>query len=236
MISSVILYCVSLTAYAQNVTYITLQNQAPTIIPKEFYIAGINDDRPYSNKIGNLQPYNTGANNKGGYDINLQGGIAAVKNFISYDLPVNKSLRPLIIKLKNLNVNEEPVSNGIVKGSIKLLVSFYLQKGDELVYLADYNTKTAYQRRPGPAQQIEPLIRSALGNSLNYINTWMNAEANSNIKLAKAVKLYFTDYDEPSEGDTIYYKLNRPLTWADFKGKPPHTSKHAAGSICKRWI
>jgi hypothetical protein len=211
------------------VVYITLQNQALSISAKEFYIAGVNDGRKDNNKIGNLQPFTNGSDKQAAaYDIDLKGGIAAVKNFMSYGLPVNKTLRPIVVKLKTLTVTEAPVSNRVVKGGINLIISFYLQRGEDAVYLVDYSTNTTYQRKPGPAQQIEPLLRSALNNSLVYLNSWMNAQAGTNIKLAKSVKLYFTDYTEPVEGDTIYYSVNRPLKWTDFTGKPPGNSKHVA--------
>lgn len=204
----------------QPVAYITLHKQALGITPKEFYIATIDDGRTDKTHIGKLQPY---ANNPGKqaevYDIDVKGGIAAIKNFVTYALPIDKSMRPVIIKLKTLNVTEEPVNNGLVKGYIKLSASFYLQNGEDAIHLVDYNANTAYQRSPGPAQQIEPLLSSALSNSLVYLNNWMNAQAGTNIKLAKAVKVFFTDYNETVEGDTIYYSINRPLAWADFKGK-----------------
>ena len=213
----------------QPVTYITLQNQALKIIPKEFYIAAVTDGRKDITTIGSLQS----ATNIPGkpaepYNIDLKGGTAAIKNFVSYSLPVNKSLRPIVVKLKALNVTEAPVNGGIVKGDIKLSISFHLQRGEDLVHLADYNTNTTYQRRPGPAQQIEPLLRSALSNSLTYLNNWMDAQAGGNIKLAKRVKVRFTEYNEPVEGDTIYYNVKRPLKWSDFIGKPLPNSRNGA--------
>lgn len=211
------------------VTYITLQNQTLNLTPKEFYIAGIEDARKDSTTIGSLQPaVNIPGKLAEAYPIDLKGGIAAIKNFVSYSLPGNKKLRPLIVKLNVLSVIESLVSNGMVKGDIKLSVSFYLQKGDDPVHLVDYNTHTTYQRKPGPAQQIEPLLRSALNNSLVYINNWMDAQAGSNIKLAKSVKIKFTEYSEPTEGDTIYYNISRPLKWADFCGKERNSSRNGA--------
>ena len=56
---------------------------------------------------------------------------------------------------------------------------------------------------------------------MEYINTWMNQQANTNIKLAKGVKISFTDFTEKPEGDTIYYSFARPLTWNDFQSKIP---------------
>jgi hypothetical protein len=225
-----LMLCISaFTNGTQSVAYITLQNQALGISPKEFYIAAVDDGRKDNTHIGQLQPYakNTGKQTEA-YGIDFKGGIAAVKNFISYALPADKSRRPLIVKLNTLNVTESPVSNGLVKGDIKLSVSFYLQNGEDAVHLVDYNTNTTYQRKPGPAQQIEPLLRSALTNSLLYLNNWMNAQAGSNIKLAKSVKVSFTDYNEPGEGDTVYYNINRPLTWADFKGKQQTGTRNGA--------
>jgi hypothetical protein len=213
----------------QPVTYITLQNQALKIIPKEFYITAVIDGRKDITTIGSLQATtNLPGKPAETYSIDLKGGTAAIKNFVSYSLPVNKSLRPVVIKLKALNVTEAPVNGGIVKGDIKLSVSFYLQRGEDLVHLVDYNTNTTYQRRPGPAQQIEPLLRSALSNSLVYLNNWMDAQAGGNIKLAKSVKVRFTEYNEPVEGDTIYYNVKRPLKWTDFIGKPIANSRNGA--------
>jgi hypothetical protein len=211
------------------VTYITLQNQALNINPKEFYIAAVEDERKDVTRIGSLQPVTTVPGKPAEvYAIDFKGGISAIKIFISNSLPVNKSERPIIIKLRTLNVSEAAVSGGTVKGSIKILVSYYLQTANDPVHLADYNTTTSYQRRPGPAQQIEPLIRSALSNCVVYLNNWMNAQAGSNIKLAKAVKIFFTDYNEPTEEDTIYYNVNRPLKWTDFHGRQQTGSRNVA--------
>lgn len=213
----------------QPIVYITLQNQALGINAKEFYIANVDDGRKDNTKIGRLQPFISGADKQPEvYDIDFKGGTAAIKNFMSYGLPADKSKCPIIIKLNTLFVTENPVESGLVKGDIKLTISFYLQNGEDAVHLVDYNTNTTYRRKPGPAQQIEPLLRSALNNSLVYLNNWMNAQAGTNIKLAKGVKVSFTDYNEPVEGDTIYYSVNRPLKWADFQGKQQTGSRNGA--------
>ncbi|MFD0764003.1 hypothetical protein ACFQZI_04020 [Mucilaginibacter lutimaris] len=212
-------------------TYITLQNQALKIIPKEFYIAAVEDGRSNNTSIGTLSAIASVTNapgKPGVYNIDLKGGIAAIKNFVAYTLPVDKTLRPVIIKLNELKVTELPAGTGAVKGDIKLMASFYLQKGDDAVHLADYRTTTSYQRKAGAAQQIEPLIRSALSNCITYLNTWMDAQAAGNIKLAKSFKIKFVDHKEPNEGDTIYYDKNRPLKWDDFRGRRGTNSKYGA--------
>ncbi|QHS56037.1 hypothetical protein GWR56_11000 [Mucilaginibacter sp. 14171R-50] len=212
------------------ITYITLQNPALKLTPTEFYISDIIDERRENNTIGSLQPVvnNISGNVVRPYSIDIKGGFTALKNFISNALPANKHYRAVIARLKTLKVTEAPVNGGMVKGDIKLSIAFYLEKADDPVFLVDYNTTTTYQRKPGPAQQIEPLINSALGNSLVYLNNWVNTEAAGNIKLAKGVKVNFTEYTEPIEGDTIYYQVDRPLRWVDFKGRKRIGSKYAA--------
>ncbi|WP_374948653.1 hypothetical protein [Mucilaginibacter sp.] len=193
--------------------------------PKEFYIADITDGRADKHSIGHLaligaQPGET--------SINFKGGITAVKNLVDNSLTKNKTLRPVTINITNLKVTETALTGGKVSGRVVLTVSYNLRQGEDLVHLTDYTGNATYQRTAGPAQQIEPLVRSTINNSLIYLNNWMNAEAGHNIKLAKAVKIFFSNYSEPLEGDTIYYHTNRPLKWTDFQRKPKLTGNHGA--------
>jgi hypothetical protein len=214
---------------SQQAAVIVLQNEQLQITPKEFYIATVNDDRKDNTTIGRLQPFtNEPGKLPEAYNIDFKGGLAAIKNFVSYGLPVNKTLRPVVISIKAFNVAEERVNGGYVKGDIRLSVSFNLQRGDELVHLVDYKGSANYQRKPGPPQQIEPLLRNAIKNSLIYLNNWMDVQAGNNIKLAKGIKVTFTDYNETVEGDTIYYNVKRPLKWTDFLEKPQAGSRHVA--------
>jgi len=213
----------------QTSSFIELKNERLPVTPKEFYIAGVTDARKNNAIIGNLAPAATLGNNNGdAVNIELKGGITAIKNLIDYSLPANKKLRPVIIKLKTLKVTESPLAGGRVSGQVTLSVSFGLQQDDDIVHLTDYTGSASYQRAAGPAQQIEPLLRSTITNSLIYLNNWMNAQAGNNIKLAKSVEIKFSDYYEPAEGDTIYYNTNRPLKWTDFQQKPQRGSNHGA--------
>jgi len=152
--------------------------------------------------------------------VDLHGGaLPAVKQFITHSLPADKSLHPIIIGLKKLTVVESALAGGRIEGHITLGLSFYLKREDTVIHLSDYNGGAVYNRYAG--QSVEPTLRLALKNSLVYINSWMDKQAGSNVKLAKAVKLTFTDYKEAHEGDTIYYSPKRPLTWEDFQSKIP---------------
>ncbi|GGH16078.1 hypothetical protein [Mucilaginibacter phyllosphaerae] len=211
------------------VACITLQKQPLQITPKEFYVAAVEDGRKDNTAIGALQSYTLAPGKPPeAYPVDIKDGMAAIKNFIITSMTTDKSLRPVIIKLNDLNVSEVIAAPGVVKGEIKLSMAFYLQKGEDPIHLVDYHTTTSYRRKAGPAQQIEPLLRSALNNSLSYLNNWMNAQAPGNIKLARSFKITFKDYNEPAEGDTIYYATNRPLKWDDFKGKMQTDSRHGA--------
>jgi hypothetical protein len=215
--------------YGQTNSIVELKNERLPITPKEFYVAGITDARTDNTIIGNLVPVvNRPRDKPNAVKVELKGGTAAIKNFINYSLPVNKSLRPVIIKLKALKVTETPLTGGRVKGQVTLLISFGLKQEYDVVHLTDYTGNATYQRTAGPAQQIEPLLRSTITNSLVYLNNWMNARADNNIKLARSVQIKFNDYTEPVEGDTIYYNTNRPLKWTDFQQKPRLDSKHGA--------
>jgi hypothetical protein len=215
--------------YSQTSSFVELKNERLPVTPKEFYISGVTDTRSDNTIIGNLAPAVVVPGNKtDAIKIELKGGITAIRKLIDYSLPVNKSLRPVIIKLKNLKVTETALAGGRVNGQVTLSVSFGLQQDDDIVHLTDYTGNANYQRAAGPAQQIEPLLRSTITNSLIYLNNWMNAQADNNIKLAKSVQVKFSDYFEPVEGDTIYYSTNRPLKWTDFQQKAQPGNNHGA--------
>ncbi|WP_348082892.1 hypothetical protein [Mucilaginibacter sp.] len=201
---------------------IELQNQRFTFIPKEFYIARIDDERSDKALIGRLLSVKSGA---GKTDETLKvdfkgGAAAALKKFTDNGFTADKSLRPVIIKLHTLSVTESPLANARADGRISMAITFGYDRDEDFIKLGDYSTVSTYQRNTGPAQQVEPLLRNAIVNMLTYLNTWMNKQAATNIKLAKGVNIVFTDYNEEPEGDTVYYDVNRPLTWADFKQKP----------------
>ena len=201
---------------------IILKDEALSFTPTEFYIAGVIDDRADRTAVASLLP-STGVTDKNAktLTIDLHGGaFAAVKQFIEHNFPKNKALRPLIIIIKKFKVVESALSAKRYKGNVSLELSFDLQGTDDaIVHLGEYSGSANYNRPAGPPQDIEPTLRHLLENGLEYINTWMNEQANTNIKLAKDVKVSLTDFTEKQEGDSIYYSVNRPLTWNDFQSK-----------------
>jgi len=198
---------------------IVLQNEALSITPKEFFVAGVVDEREDRKEVGSL--LGTGDNPKA-YPVDLQGGgFSAIKTFIEHNLPRNTALRPVVVSLKKCMVTETTLTGGRVQGKFELVMAFSLPDGDDLKFLAAYNGSANYVRTAGPAQEIEPTLRHVLENGLTWFDTWIDRHAPIDLKLARAVAVTFTDHSEIPEGDTIYYSAKRPLNWDDFKSTIP---------------
>lgn len=216
---------------AKQQNAIVLGDEPKQIVPREFYVAEVVDERQDKSAVAWLMPVTgTDSGPVKAVATDLQGGgLVAIKQFISHNIVRNRSLRPVIIRLKRINVSESFNTAGQVQGRVAVAMSFDLkQEDDDPVHLVDYNGSANYTRNAGPAQAIEPILRNALVYAFNYLNTWMDKQADGNIKLAKGVKVNFSDHTEKDEGDTVYYAANRPLKWADFKGKIQGGSRYDA--------
>ena len=203
---------------------IVLQNERMPVVPKEFYIADVVDERENRSVVGWLVQASTNAEKQDSlYPVDLQGGgLSAIKQFVNHSLLKNTLLRPVIINLQKVQIVETASFKGTVEGKVQVVMSFKLrQPGDELSDLIDYNGKAVYTRSAGLAQSVEPLLRHVIENGLIYLNTWMDQQAGKNIKLAKIVKVSVADYHDNSgsEGDSVYYDVNRPLMWNDFQSQ-----------------
>jgi hypothetical protein len=208
---------------AQKITApIVLINEQLPVITKEFYVANVADDRDDQREVAWLLPVSAaGAIPASQYTADLKGGtLAALKQFVNFALPPNRSLRPVVIHIRKLRIEESVLPGGSVEGKLKISLSFYLQKEDQQIHLIDYTGSAGYNRPAGQMIDVEPVLRHALQYGLTYFNTWINREADTNIKLAKGARIIFTDYTEQPEGDTIYYSAKRPLRWDDFRAKP----------------
>lgn len=202
-----------LNSYKTSAQIVLLDEPVP-FKPNGFYVAEVLDERADKNTIAQLD---------------LKGGTTkAMGLFIDHNLLKNKALRPVVISLKEFKFAETPLKDGNTEGQITLYLSFNLQKNYGLEYLTDYHTTLHYTRHGNNVAAIEHSLHLNLMNGIIYFNDWMKANADSNRKLAKDVKISFTDYREKIEGDTIYYAAKRPLTWADFQSHIRATSKFEA--------
>ncbi|MEZ2336167.1 hypothetical protein AB6735_11055 [Mucilaginibacter sp. RCC_168] len=206
---------------------IVLNNERLPVSAKEFYVAGVIDNRTDRTAVAWLLP--PGPGNAVKYAIDFKGGaLAAIRQFVTAALPPDKTLRPVMIHLEKFKLDETPLPGNHVEGKVKVSLSFYLQRDGQNIHLTDYNGSAGYNRYVNQEVDVEMVLRHALEYGLTFFNTWINKEAGTNIKLAKGVKIIFTDYTEEPEGDTIYYSSKRPLTWDDFKAKPVNNSRFGA--------
>lgn len=212
---------------AQKITGpLVLNNERLSVTAKEFYVAGIIDDRSDRTAIAWLLSPGRGVAK---YAVDLKGGAStAIRQFVNAALPPDKMLRPVIIHIEKFRLDETQLPGNHVEGKVKVSLSFYLQRDGQNIHLTDYNGSAGYNRFANQEVDIEMVLRHALEYSLTFFNTWINNEAGTNIKLAKNVKISFTDYTEQPEGDTIYYSFKRPLRWDDFKAKPLSNSRFGA--------
>ncbi|TWJ04389.1 hypothetical protein JN11_00097 [Mucilaginibacter frigoritolerans] len=201
---------------------IFLKNEHLNIKAEQYYIKKIIDERVNRTMVASLADVGTSLNNKTKSNTaDFAGGTqVALQQFVLYNNLNVKSGFPLIIRVKKFNATETTAANGSIQGKVILIMSFDVDKGDdEILHLSDYNGNAVYTRGIGPAQNMEPALRQVFENGLIYINNWMNQSISTNIKLARAVKVIFTDFSEKEEGDTIYYNPKRPLSWNDFQSR-----------------
>ncbi len=206
-----------------------LQPQALTIIPKEFFIAKVVDERTDKSAVAWLYPISNSKQKLVLQAVDFKGGAQlAIQDFIFESLPRDKKLRPIVVRIKECKVTETAVAPGRVEGKVAVALAFDLMNDVGNIHLTDYRLDTKYARPDNqPVNIVEPALRESFVSGLKFFNTWMNSQANDNPKLAKAVKVSIQDYHEKPEGDTIYYAANRPLNWNDFQEKAPN-SKYAA--------
>lgn len=197
---------------------ITLKDERLNFTPSEFYIADVIAEQSDSKPPISLMDNAVHASSR---LISLRSGTAdAIKHFIGRNLPADTALHPVVITIKTFRLAETPAEGGNVSGKLSMDLSFGLKRAYGVVHLIDYNGSIEYTRTPNQPTDPEPVLRHGIESALTYFNKWINKAANGNVLLAKRVKVSFSDYTEKPEGDTIYYSVNRPLTWADFQEKP----------------
>ena len=211
-----------------NQNLVSLMPVKQNFAPKEFYINSVSDFRSNKASIGNLIELGEAKNIASSISANLEGGtMPAIKNFFSQSLPVNKKLLPINIHINTLKITEEKVGILPIAGSVDFEAVFYIQKEyDVETYFLSYHGKAKYQRSSNYRTVIDHVLQQTFSNALVYFNTYINQEISTNVLLAKAVKLNFSDYSK-QDADTVYYSKARPLTWDDFKGNLS-SSKYAA--------
>lgn len=213
--------------FAIGAKAVSLQFQEPislsvkplSFTPDEFYIAGLVDERKDPSAVAWLIP--TGSNGGKTQAVDLEGGgKKAIGDFLVNSFQQDKSLRPLIVRLKACRIVERPDGNGAVEGELTLEMAFDLQKEKSRVHLVDYRGGVKYKRSANQKGTAASGLQRALTGALEFLHQWMQQEADTNPKLANSVVVIFEDQVENADNDTVFYNPSRPLVWDDFRAEP----------------
>ncbi|MGV3539237.1 MAG: hypothetical protein ACO1OQ_05465 [Rufibacter sp.] len=211
-----------------SIAPIALVPEQLPISPKEFYIADIIDERANTKAVAHLLASSV-APATATQPVDFEGGgLVAIKNYIKEGLPANRTLRPIIVRLKEYQVVETPGANGMIEGKATISVAFEVKREGQVLHLLNYASGAKYSRPAKHTAVVGTSLRKTLAQSLLYLNTWIDREASTNEKLARSIKVQFIDYTQNAEDDTVFYDVNRPLQWADFQGGTPRKGAYAA--------
>ncbi|MCJ8163429.1 hypothetical protein MKJ04_01160 [Pontibacter sp. E15-1] len=211
---------------------IALKAEPLPFVPKEFYIADVVDERGAGKPFAYLLPLPASPTSPPGKPVPVElagGGLKAVRQFLQQGAPRQQALRPVVIRVKECQVTEKPGARpGRVEGQITMDMAFEYQRGEQVVPLMAYRGGARYDRPTTQQDVVAPTLQRVLADALVYLNTWMEHEAGSNEKLARALQVTFRDHTHDAGDDSVFYSPARPLAWADFKGQSTKPTKFAA--------
>ena len=216
-------------SFQQPDSTIRLRSETIPFTPTEFYIAAVTDQRSDQSPVARLALQF----GKAPQPVDLEGGVAnSFRYFINQGLKQNRQTRPVALRIRECRVRETASGNRVT-GQFTFAVNFeLLGKNDAGAEtsgpLTEYRGSASYTRPLGQAAVVEQSIRQALVASLKSLNEYMNRESGRNEKLAKSLRVNFTDDDRITTDDTVQYNPTRKLTWADFRAEPRKGSHYAA--------
>jgi len=213
--------------FAQNTDkWISLKFESVRNKPHNFYFSTVIDERKDKTKIGVI--YGENLTEK---CLKLSGGTTkAVQNYVSKSIIKEPADYPIILKIKELSIIEN-LTKLKITGKCKIRITYVFQRDTTEVELTDFQTNITFNRTQGDYNNYETLLSKVIEKSVTYFNEWMEENYDKNPKLIKSVKLVInSDYqiEKPEKGDTIFWSPSHTMTWADFTGTVPKTSKYSA--------
>ncbi len=206
--------------------WISLKYESVRHKPNNFYFMKVLDERKDKAKIGVIY----GENQKE-KSLKLSGGtVKSLQNYFSKSFIKDSSDYPIIFKIKELSVDENLI-NSKITGKCKIKVAYSFQRDTSEIELTDFQTAITFNRTQGDYNNYETLLSKVIEKSVVYFDEWMEENYDKNPKLIRALKLAInSDYlmENPEKGDTIFWSPTRKMTWADFTGTMPKTSKYSA--------
>lgn len=217
-----------LFAAASASAQITLTDQKTAFQPQEFFVADVVDERLEKSSLG-LMVSKDPTGKLSIKAIDLKGGAEKeIERYLTKNYTRNRGSRASVLGIKELHLSESSRTDGMVEGRIRVHFSLGLQKPYGVEPLVSTQYALNYRRPVANTSSIEGHLRKLFEKALSHFDEWIKENANSDSRLAREVRISFSDYKDAIEGDTIYYSPNRPLKWADFQSKNIRVSKYDA--------
>jgi len=201
---------------------LALKPEPMPFTPKEFYVTGVMDARVDRKAVAYLlAPAADPKAPAAVRPVDLAGGaLPAVREYLRKSLPRNPKLRPVLVRLQEYRLTESAGTGSSVSGEVTVALSFHLKRRADTLDLVSYRGGIRYTRSANQTVTVEHALRQSLVGAMQYLDNWMNREVDHNEKLARTVKVTFTDYLRNDKADTVFYSPGRPLVWDDFRDTP----------------
>ena len=206
--------------------WISLKYESVRYKPANFYFTKVIDERQNRDKIGLIY----GENQKGKSLKLSSGTVKSLQNYFLKSFKKDSSDYPIVFKIKELSVDES-IINSKITGKCKIKVSYSFQRDTTEIPLTDFQTSITFNRTHGDYNNYETLLSKVIEKSVLYFDEWMKENYDENQQLIRSLKLVInSDYlmENPEKGDTIFWSPSRKMTWTDFTGIMPKTSRYSA--------
>jgi hypothetical protein len=222
-----IFFCNPSLLFAQYTDkWISLKYESVRHKPHNFYFSRVLDERKDKAKIGSIYGENQSEKN-----LKLSGGtVKSLQNYFVKSFIKDSSYYPILFKIKELAL-EENLVNAKITGKCKIKVSFSFQRDTTEIELTDFQTTITFNRTQGDYNNYETLLSKVIEKSVMYFDEWMAENYDKNQKLIRSLRLVINSdhqMENPEKGDTIFWSPTRKMTWADFTGTMPKTTKYSA--------
>lgn len=206
--------------------WISLKYESVRHRPNKYYFTRVVDERKSRDRIGSII-----GKNQQEKSLKLSGGtVKTFQNYFSKSFKKDSSLYPIVFKINELFIEESVVHSKII-GKCKIKVSYSFQRDTCEIELSGFQTSITFNRTKGDYNNYETLVGKVIEKSVMYFEEWMGANYDKNQQLIRSLKLVLCpDYQigNPEKGDTIFWSPSRKITWTDFTGTMPKTTKYSA--------
>jgi hypothetical protein len=206
--------------------WVSLKYESVRHKSNNFHFTKVVDDRKNKEKVGIIY----GENQKE-KSLKLSGGtVKSLQDYFSKSFIKDSSDYPIIFKIKELSINETLINTKIT-GKCKIKISYSFRRDTSEIELTDFQTSITFNRTLGDYNNYETLLSKVIEKSVMYFDEWMEENDDNNEKLIRSLKLVInSDYhiENPEKGDTVFWSPTRKMTWADFTGAMPKTTRFSA--------